>query len=117
MDLLDQWTNRCNVDDPVPVRVVEHDYLPNLERRSWKELSHLGSILLIATAVLVVFNFQGIPGSNPDDVVFSFFFVPFFLSLLSLFSTACSILFICSKDGGVCRHLQGCFLCQAFFVY
>ncbi|KAI2640803.1 major facilitator superfamily transporter [Hypomontagnella submonticulosa] len=35
-------------------------YLPNLERKSWKELDYVGSILLIAAAVLVVFPFQNI---------------------------------------------------------
>ncbi|KAI0413918.1 major facilitator superfamily transporter [Xylaria grammica] len=33
-------------------------YLPDLERRSWRELDYLGSSLLIAATVLVVFPFQ-----------------------------------------------------------
>ncbi|KAI1074625.1 major facilitator superfamily transporter [Whalleya microplaca] len=33
-------------------------YLPHVERRSWGELDYLGSFLLIAGAVLVVFSFQ-----------------------------------------------------------
>lgn len=34
------------------------EYLPGLQRRKWTELDHLGSILLVAAAVLVVFSFQ-----------------------------------------------------------
>lgn len=33
-------------------------YLPNSGRRSWRELDYIGSMLLIAAAVLVVFPFQ-----------------------------------------------------------
>ncbi|ETS83813.1 hypothetical protein PFICI_05689 [Pestalotiopsis fici W106-1] len=34
------------------------EYLPDIERRTWSELDYLGSGLLIAAAVLVVFPFQ-----------------------------------------------------------
>ncbi|KAF5589609.1 multidrug resistance 3 [Fusarium subglutinans] len=34
------------------------EYLPSQERRAWKELDFLGSLLVIAAAVLVVFSFQ-----------------------------------------------------------
>ncbi|KAI1409056.1 major facilitator superfamily transporter [Hypoxylon sp. FL1857] len=34
------------------------EYLPIAEKKSWKELDYVGSILLIAAAVLVVFPFQ-----------------------------------------------------------
>lgn len=34
------------------------EYLPNVERRKWKEFDFLGSLLVIAAAVLVVFAFQ-----------------------------------------------------------
>ncbi|KAF4952660.1 hypothetical protein FGADI_6550 [Fusarium gaditjirri] len=34
------------------------EYLPSQERRTWKELDFLGSLLAIAAAVLVVFSFQ-----------------------------------------------------------
>ncbi|KAI1498156.1 major facilitator superfamily transporter [Biscogniauxia marginata] len=37
-------------------------YLPDLERRSWKELDYLGSSLLVAAAVLIVFSFQNAGG-------------------------------------------------------
>ncbi|KAI8632423.1 major facilitator superfamily transporter [Xylariaceae sp. FL1651] len=39
-------------------------YLPNAERRSWRELDYLGSILLIAATVLVVFPFQSAGGAT-----------------------------------------------------
>ncbi|KAI0442121.1 major facilitator superfamily transporter [Xylaria telfairii] len=38
-------------------------YLPNLERRSWRELDYLGSFMLIAATVLVVFPFQNAGGA------------------------------------------------------
>lgn len=34
------------------------EYLPDIERRTWRELDYPGSVLLIAAAVLVVFPFQ-----------------------------------------------------------
>lgn len=34
------------------------EYLPDLQRRKWAELDYLGSVLLVAAAVLVVFSFQ-----------------------------------------------------------
>ncbi|KAK9426073.1 putative Major facilitator superfamily transporter [Seiridium unicorne] len=34
------------------------EYLPDIERRTWRELDYLGSFLLIAAAILVVFPFQ-----------------------------------------------------------
>jgi hypothetical protein len=39
-------------------------YLPNLERRSWRELDYFGSALLIAATVLVVFPFQNVGGAT-----------------------------------------------------
>jgi hypothetical protein len=47
-------------------------YLPNLERRSWWELDYLGSALLIAATVLVVFPFQNAGGATNqwDQAVF-----------------------------------------------
>ncbi|KAI0450863.1 major facilitator superfamily transporter [Xylaria acuta] len=39
-------------------------YLPNLERRAWRELDYLGSFLLIAATVLVVFPFQNAGGAT-----------------------------------------------------
>ncbi|KAI0555062.1 major facilitator superfamily transporter [Xylaria curta] len=39
-------------------------YLPNIERRSWRELDYLGSFLLIVATVLVVFPFQNVGGTE-----------------------------------------------------
>ncbi|KAF6807597.1 major facilitator superfamily transporter [Colletotrichum plurivorum] len=36
------------------------EHLPTLQRRSWKELDFVGSLLLVAASVLVVFSFQNI---------------------------------------------------------
>ncbi|KAH8880614.1 major facilitator superfamily transporter [Thozetella sp. PMI_491] len=33
-------------------------YIPKIERRRWKDLDYLGSALLVASAVLIVFSFQ-----------------------------------------------------------
>ncbi|KAF9870111.1 major facilitator superfamily transporter [Colletotrichum karsti] len=41
------------------------EHLPNLQRRSWKELDFVGSFLLVAGSVLVVFSFQNV-GSDGD---------------------------------------------------
>ncbi|KAI2619234.1 major facilitator superfamily transporter [Hypoxylon sp. NC1633] len=47
-------------------------YLPHHERRSWKELDYVGSILLIAAAVLVVYPFQnaGIQADQWSKAIF-----------------------------------------------
>ncbi|RYC60615.1 hypothetical protein CHU98_g5593 [Xylaria longipes] len=47
-------------------------YLPNLERRSWRELDYLGSFMLIAATVLVVFPFQNAGGTTKqwDQTIF-----------------------------------------------
>ncbi|TRX90209.1 hypothetical protein FHL15_008937 [Xylaria flabelliformis] len=39
-------------------------YLPNLERRSWRELDYLGSFMLIVATVLIVFPFQNVGGTE-----------------------------------------------------
>ena len=39
------------------------EHLPNIERRSWKDLDFVGSLLVIAASVLVVFAFQN-AGTN-----------------------------------------------------
>ncbi|KAI0132005.1 major facilitator superfamily transporter [Xylariales sp. AK1849] len=47
------------------------EYLPNIERRTWRELDYLGSILLIAAAVLVVYPFQNASsGALWDHAIF-----------------------------------------------
>ncbi|KAL7629686.1 hypothetical protein AAE478_001209 [Parahypoxylon ruwenzoriense] len=57
-------------------------YLPHLERRSWKELDYLGSILLIAAAVLVVFAFQSV-GVETDQWSKAIFIAPLVLGVAS----------------------------------
>ncbi|KAI0148236.1 major facilitator superfamily transporter [Hypoxylon sp. NC0597] len=44
----------------------KQQYLPHAEKGSWKELDYVGSILLIAAAVLVVFPFQN-AGFQTDE--------------------------------------------------
>ncbi|KAF5693401.1 major facilitator family transporter [Fusarium denticulatum] len=60
------------------------EYLPSQERRAWKELDFLGSLLVIASAVLVVFSFQnaGTERSN-DDWKTSIFIAPLICGLLA----------------------------------
>ncbi|KAF4480150.1 Multidrug resistance 3 [Fusarium agapanthi] len=43
------------------------EYLPSQERRAWKELDFLGSLLVIAAAVLVVFSFQNAGTERSND--------------------------------------------------
>ncbi|ORY59463.1 uncharacterized protein BCR38DRAFT_444583 [Pseudomassariella vexata] len=42
------------------------EYLPDLERRTWRELDYLGSALLVVSSVLVVFAFQNAGGASTD---------------------------------------------------
>ncbi|KAF5664184.1 multidrug resistance 3 [Fusarium circinatum] len=60
------------------------EYLPSQERRAWKELDFLGSLLVIAAAVLVVFSFQnaGTERSN-DGWKTSIFIAPLICGLLA----------------------------------
>ncbi|KAK2671027.1 hypothetical protein RAB80_013449 [Fusarium oxysporum f. sp. vasinfectum] len=60
------------------------EYLPSQERRAWKELDFLGSLLAIAAAVLVVFSFQnaGTERSN-DGWKTSIFIAPLVFGLLA----------------------------------
>ncbi|KAH6660671.1 major facilitator superfamily transporter [Truncatella angustata] len=55
------------------------EYLPNVERRTWKELDYPGSVLLIAAAVLVVFPFQDASSSALWDQ--AIFVVPLVVGL------------------------------------
>lgn len=59
------------------------EHLPNLEKRSWKDLDFLGSFLVIAAAVLVTFAFQnaGVHSSgNPWNK--AVFIAPFVVGIL-----------------------------------
>jgi len=40
------------------------EFLPDLERKKWRELDYLGSVLLVAAATLVVFPFQNAGGAT-----------------------------------------------------
>ncbi|KAI1103902.1 major facilitator superfamily transporter [Jackrogersella minutella] len=63
-------------------------YLPRVERTSWKQLDYVGSILLIAAAVLVVFPFQNV-GIVTDRWSKAVFVVPLVIGVilwLSLFA-------------------------------
>ncbi|XXG95031.1 hypothetical protein Hte_001291 [Hypoxylon texense] len=56
--------------------------LPDIERRSWKGLDYVGSILLIAGSVLVVFPFQD-AGSSPDQWSKAIFIGPLVVGAVS----------------------------------
>ncbi|KAK3318584.1 major facilitator superfamily transporter [Apodospora peruviana] len=57
-------------------------YLPLLERRAWKEVDFLGSFLLIASAVLIVFPFQD-AGIESDQWSRADFLAPLILGIAS----------------------------------
>ncbi|KAI1336045.1 major facilitator superfamily transporter [Xylariaceae sp. FL0016] len=63
-------------------------YLPVIEYRSWRELDYLGSVLLIAAAVLIVFPFQsaGATGDQWSQVIFIVPIVFGVLALIALFA-------------------------------
>ncbi|KAK2044128.1 major facilitator superfamily transporter [Colletotrichum somersetense] len=50
-------------------------HLPNLQRRTWKELDFVGSILLVAASVLVVSSFQNV-GNDSDKWTRAVFIAP-----------------------------------------
>ncbi|KAI0889599.1 major facilitator superfamily transporter [Annulohypoxylon maeteangense] len=56
-------------------------YLPNTERRTWRELDYLGSILLIGAAVLVVFPFQNV-GTLTDRWSQAVFIIPLIIGVI-----------------------------------
>ncbi|CAJ2501894.1 Uu.00g047470.m01.CDS01 [Anthostomella pinea] len=55
-------------------------YLPDQERRGWRELDYLGSVLLIASAVSVVFAFQSAAG-NQEHWTQAIFLAPLIVGL------------------------------------
>ncbi|KAK7431400.1 hypothetical protein QQZ08_002171 [Neonectria magnoliae] len=59
------------------------EYLPLLERRTWKELDYAGSFLAISAAVLVVFSFQNAGASSEDQWNKAMFLVPLLCGLLA----------------------------------
>ncbi|KAI2628940.1 major facilitator superfamily transporter [Xylaria nigripes] len=58
-------------------------YLPKLERRSWGELDYIGSFLLIAATVLIVFPFQSV-GAATDQWDQAIFLAPLVVGLIAL---------------------------------
>ncbi|KAI0391812.1 major facilitator superfamily transporter [Xylariaceae sp. FL0594] len=58
-------------------------YLPNLERRTWGELDYVGSSLLIASTVLIVFPFQSV-GSSTDQWDKAIFLAPLIVGCVAL---------------------------------
>lgn len=61
------------------------EFLPDLKRRSWKDLDYLGSFLLIAASVLIVFSFQN-AGVDAQQWSQAVFIAPLILGIFSLFS-------------------------------
>lgn len=56
------------------------EFLPDIERRKWRELDYLGSVLLIAASVLVVYSFQSASG-HADTWGQASFLVPLIVGL------------------------------------
>ncbi|KAI0874139.1 major facilitator superfamily transporter [Hypoxylon argillaceum] len=73
-------------------------YLPDLERRSWGELDYLGSALLIAGTVLVVFPFQS-AGSATDQWGQAIFIAPLILGLIAFLGVFAWSLFVNRRWG------------------
>ncbi|KAI1425369.1 major facilitator superfamily transporter [Xylaria sp. FL1777] len=73
-------------------------YLPNLERRSWRELDYLGSSLLIAAAVLIVFPFQT-AGSATDQWGKAIFVAPLIIGLTAFLGVFFWSLFVDRRWG------------------
>jgi tryptophan-rich sensory protein len=66
------------------------DYLPDMERRHWRDLDYLSSFLLIAGSVLIVFAFQSAGfGSNPKPWSAAVFWWPLGCGMMSV-----SLLFV-----------------------
>jgi MFS family permease len=57
------------------------EHLPTLHRRSWKEIDYIGSILLLAASVLVVFAFQNV-GSDREKWREAVFIAPLVIGTL-----------------------------------
>ncbi|KAI0970287.1 major facilitator superfamily transporter [Xylaria arbuscula] len=73
-------------------------YLPNLERRSWKELDYLGSSLLIAAVVLIVFPFQTV-GTATNQWDHAIFLAPLIVGLIAFFAVFAWSLFVHRRWG------------------
>ncbi|KAI3323564.1 major facilitator superfamily transporter [Xylariaceae sp. AK1471] len=73
-------------------------YLPNLERRSWRELDYLGSALLIAATVLVVFPFQN-AGGTADQWDQAIFLAPLIIGLVAFLGVFAWSIFVGRRWG------------------
>ncbi|TGJ85966.1 hypothetical protein E0Z10_g2812 [Xylaria hypoxylon] len=73
-------------------------HLPNLERRSWRELDYLGSSLLIAATVLVVFPFQN-AGSATNQWGQAIFLAPLIVGLIAFLGVFAWSLFVDRRWG------------------
>ncbi|KAJ8128366.1 hypothetical protein O1611_g5267 [Lasiodiplodia mahajangana] len=73
-------------------------YLPDLERRSWRELDYLGSSLLIAATVLVVFPFQS-AGETTDQWGQAIFLAPLILGVIAFVGVFVWSLFVDRRWG------------------
>ncbi|OTB08887.1 hypothetical protein M426DRAFT_7605 [Hypoxylon sp. CI-4A] len=61
------------------------EYLPDIRRKSWKELDYFGSILLIVASTMVVFPFQ-IAGELMDQWSKAIFIAPLAIGVVSWFA-------------------------------
>ncbi|KAI0404777.1 major facilitator superfamily transporter [Xylaria palmicola] len=73
-------------------------FLPNLERRSWRELDYLGSFLLIAATVLVIFPFQN-AGSTTNQWGRAIFISPLIVGLIAFLGVFAWSVFIDRRWG------------------
>ena len=58
------------------------EYLPSTARRPWKEFDYIGSVLIIAAAVLVVFPFQNVGESSGGTWGTAIFIAPLAVGLV-----------------------------------
>ncbi len=72
-------------------------YLPNLERRSWRELDYFGSSLLIAAAVLIVFPFQN--AGSATEWGQAIFLAPLIVGLIAFLGVFAWSLFVDRRWG------------------
>ncbi|KAK0745110.1 major facilitator superfamily domain-containing protein [Apiosordaria backusii] len=89
----------------------DEEYLPSYELRTWKEIDYLGSFLLMAFAVLVVFPFQNL-SNQPNSTDLSPYAQPTFVYPLVGAALALSLLIV--WQAFATRHPALKFLAFAF---